>query len=74
MAGGGLAREGGRGGAVVGDGEQGAVEVQALGRVRPGEQGRVGACAARKAKAFSQERAGDTGLAGTPCASLDDAL
>ncbi|WP_413792540.1 MULTISPECIES: cyclodeaminase [unclassified Pseudomonas] len=69
-----LSREESRSVALIGAGEQAALQLQALRLVRPIDEVRVWARDAQKAKAFSQELARDTGLVVTPCASIDDAL
>ncbi len=69
-----LSREQSRSVALIGAGEQAALQLQALRLVRPIDEVRVWARDAQKAKAFSQALARDSGLAVTPCASIDDAL
>ncbi|MFL7965536.1 cyclodeaminase [Pseudomonas kielensis] len=69
-----LSREQSRSVALIGAGEQAALQLQALRLVRPIDEVRVWARDAQKAEAFSQTLACDSGLAVTPCASIDDAL
>lgn len=69
-----LSREQSRSVALIGAGEQAALQLQALRLVRPIDEVRVWARDAQKAEEFSQTLARDSGLAVTPCASIDDAL
>ncbi|WP_439125230.1 MAG: cyclodeaminase [Pseudomonas rhizophila] len=69
-----LSRPQSRSVALIGAGEQAALQLQALRLVRPIEEVRVWARDAQKAQAFSAELARETGLSVTPCATLDAAL
>jgi ornithine cyclodeaminase len=60
--------------ALIGAGEQAALQLQALRLVRPIDEVRVWARDMRKAKAFSDGLARDSGLAVTPCSSIDAVL
>ncbi|SCW99519.1 MULTISPECIES: cyclodeaminase [unclassified Pseudomonas] len=69
-----LSREQSRSVALIGAGEQAALQLQALRLVRPIDEVRVWARDAQKAEEFSQALARDSALAVTPCASIDDAV
>ena len=69
-----LSRVDSRSVALIGAGEQAALQLQALRLVRPIESVRVWARDRAKAEAFSTELARDSGLVVTPCASIDEAM
>ena len=69
-----LSRVDSRSVALIGAGEQAALQLQALRLVRPIEHVRVWARNYAKAEAFSAELARDSGLTVTPCASIDEAM
>jgi ornithine cyclodeaminase len=69
-----LSREQSRSVALIGAGEQAALQLQALRLVRPIDEVRVWARDTQKAKAFSNGLARDSGLAVTHCSSIDAAL
>ena len=69
-----LSRAGSRSVALIGAGEQAALQLQALRLVRPIETVRVWARDSARVATFSAELARDSGLTVTPCASIDDAM
>jgi ectoine utilization protein EutC len=69
-----LSRADSRSVALIGAGEQAALQLQALRLVRPIDSVRVWARDRAKAEAFSVELARDSGLAVKPCASIDEAM
>lgn len=69
-----LSRSDSRSVALIGAGEQAALQLQALRLVRPIDNVRVWARDLAKAQAFSVELTRDTGLAVKPCATLDEAM
>jgi len=69
-----LSRADSRSVALIGAGEQAALQLQALRLVRPIENVRVWARDSAKAEAFSAELARDSGLTVTLCASIDEAM
>lgn len=69
-----LARPDSRQVALIGAGEQAALQLQALRLVRPIDSVRVWARDHAKAWAFSVELARDSGLAVKPCATIDEAM
>jgi len=69
-----LSRSDSRSVALIGAGEQAALQLQALRLVRPIDSVRVWARDSAKAKAFSTQLARDSGLTVLACASLDEAL
>lgn len=69
-----LSRSDSRSVALIGAGEQAAMQLQALRLVRPIDSVRVWARDATKAQAFSTHLARDSELAVVACASLDEAL
>jgi ectoine utilization protein EutC len=69
-----LSRQNSRSVALIGAGEQAALQLQALRLVRPIDEVRVWARSAAKAATFSAELARNTGLSVTPCLSIDSAM
>lgn len=69
-----LSRVDSRSVALIGAGEQAALQLQALRLVRPIESVQVWARDSAKAKDFSAELARDSGLTVMPCASVDEAM
>lgn len=69
-----LSRVDSRSVALIGAGEQAALQLQALRLVRPIESVQVWARDSAKAQDFSAELARDSGLTVTPCASIDEAM
>ncbi|WP_454876871.1 ectoine utilization protein EutC [Pseudomonas farris] len=69
-----LSRADSRSVALIGAGEQAALQLQALRLVRPIESVRVWARDSAKAAAFSAELARDSGLEVTTCASIEEAM
>src|SRR3990167_4438164 len=69
-----LSRPDSRNVALIGAGEQAALQLQALRLVRPIESVRVWARDSAKANSFSAELARSSGLAVTPCASIEEAM
>ena len=69
-----LSRADSRSVALIGAGEQAALQLQALRLVRPIEHVRVWARDSAKSVAFGNELARDSGLMVTACASIDEAM
>ncbi|MDU9024180.1 cyclodeaminase [Pseudomonas corrugata] len=69
-----LSRQQSRCVALIGAGEQAALQLQALRLVRPVDEVRVWARDGQKAKAFSVELARSTGLSVTMCPDIDSAM